>query len=143
MPGTPIAKSHSFSSVNCFTCFGFINCSASVLRSSGLSGGKSSGCRSPFSRTVGGRPTLRCRSDAFSWTSCCSTVLKLNAPGAPGTPAVDASIAGVAVDGLVGLAIGIDPEEHLPVLDGLRVLDETLLHHARNFRLDRVHDLHR
>src|SRR6185503_9681047 len=133
MPGTPMAKSHSFSSVNCFTCLGFISCSASVFRSSGLSGGNSSGCRSPFRRTVGGRPTLRCRSDALRCTSCCRTALKLNAPAG-------ASVACPAV--AVVLAIGIDPEKDLPVFDGLRVLGEDLLHHARVLRLDLVHDLH-
>ena len=42
-----------------------------------------------------------------------------------------------------GLAIGIDPEEHLPVLDGVRVLNSDFLDHAGELRLDLVHDLHR
>src|SRR4051812_8383802 len=120
MPGTPIAKSHSLSSVNCFTCFGFISCSASVLRSSGLSGGKSSGCRSPFRRIVGGRPTLRCKSDALSCTSCCSTCLKFSAPAV----AVVASIVCVLVVLRAALDIGIDPEKHLAVFHRLGVLGE-------------------
>src|SRR5436190_2905052 len=139
MPGTPIAKSHSLSSVNCFTCFGFISCSASVFRSSGLSGGKSSGCRSPLSRSVGGRPTLRCRSDALTCTSRWSTALKLK------VPADAASIAAADTVWVArgALAIGIDPEKHLSVLDRLRVLREHFLHDAGVLGLDLVHDLHR
>src|SRR5919201_3706899 len=135
MPGTPIAKSHSLSSVNCLTCLGFISCSPSVFRSSGLSAANSSACRSPLMRTVGGRPTFRCKSEAFIWTSCWSTTLKSNV----GPEAVIVPLLGRVV---VGLGIWIDPEEDLPVFDGLRVLGEDLLHHARVFRLDLVHDLH-
>src|SRR5690349_9575343 len=134
MPGTPMAKSHSLSSVYCFTCFGFISCSASDLRSSGLSGGKSSASRSPLRRMVGGRPTLRCRSEAFFWTSCCITALKSKADA--GAPAA----AGV---GGAGLAIRIDAEEHLAVLHRVRVLGQHVLHDAAELGLDLVHDLHR
>src|SRR3954469_14656864 len=134
-----MAKSHSLSSVNCFTCFGFISCSASVLRSSGLSDGKSSGWRSPLRRIVGGRTTFRWRSEALFCTSCCSTALKLN------VAVVAASIAAAeTVDvGRGALAIGIDPEEYLGVFHGLRVLCEDFLDDAGVLGLDLVHDFHR
>src|SRR5688572_10237315 len=123
MPGTPIAKSHSFSSVYCFTCFGFINCSASALRSSGLSAANSSGCRSPLRRNVGGRPTLRCRSEALSRTSCCRTALKSRPPLGLSVASWPGGLCAVVV-----LGIGIDPEEDLSVFHRLRVLREDVLH---------------
>src|SRR6185503_5594266 len=139
MPGTPIAKSHSFSSANCFTCRGVISCSASPFRSSGRSGGCSSGSSSPSTRIVGGRPTLRCKSDPLRRIISCSTILKLMPPAgavpggaAPESPAVGA-----------GLAMRIDLEQHLAVFHRLRVLREHFLHHAGVLRLDLVHDLHR
>src|SRR5919109_5507920 len=116
-------------------CLGFMSCSASDLRSSGFSDANCRGCRSPLTRTVGGRPTLRCRSDAFICTSCCRTTLKSNA-------GPDGAMAAPLGRAVVVLAIRIDPEEDLPVFDGLRVLGEDFLHHARVFRLDLVHDLH-
>src|SRR5688572_30245280 len=134
MPGTPMAKSHSLSSVYAFTCFGFISCSASDLRSSGLSAGKSRASRSPFSRIVGGRPTLRCRSEAFFCTSCCITALK--------SKAGVAAPAGAGLGG-AGLAIRIDAEEHLTVFHRMRVLSQQFLDDARELGLDLVHDLHR
>ena len=80
-PGTPIAKSASFFSANSFTCRGVMTCSASGFRSSGLSGGMSSPASSPFTRTVGGRPTLSSRSDALRWTIWAMVFLKLNDGG--------------------------------------------------------------
>src|SRR3954470_2524008 len=136
MPGTPIAKSHSLLSVNSFTWRGVINCSASPLRSSGLSGGISRGTSSPWSRSVGGRPTLRWRSEALRCTSCCSTALKLK-------PSVAAEPLGAAFVVVAGLAIRVDAEERLPVFHRLRVGGENLGHHAGNLGLDLVHDLHR
>src|SRR5437764_1256339 len=94
--------------------------------------------RSPCSRSVGGRPTLRCRSEALRWISCWRTALKLNiCPGAEGAGATGGAAGGTE------LAIGIDPEERLPVLDGLRVGGENLGHDSRDLGLDLVHDLHR
>src|SRR5919199_4277850 len=136
MPGTPIAKSDSFVSVNSFTCRAVMSCSASARRSSGRIGGSLSGASSPWMRSVGGRPTLRWRSDAFCWTSCCSTPFSWNAPAGAEPP-------GAAWGAVVGLAIGVDPEEDLAVLHGLRVLDPDLPDDARELRLDLVHDLHR
>src|SRR5215211_6194687 len=135
MPGTPIAKSHSFSSANCFTWRGVINCSASALRSSGRRGWCASASSSPSMRTVGGRPTLRCRSDPLRRIISCNTVLKLMPPGA-GCSGAD------SLGTCVGLAIGIDLEEDLAVLDRLRVFDENLAHDTGVLRLDLVHDLH-
>src|SRR5206468_2527976 len=94
--------------------------------------------RSPCSRNVGGRPTLRWRSEALRCTSCCSTALKLKTGAGP-----LAEAAGAAVGGVDGLAIGVDPEERLSVLDWLRVGREHFGHHAGYFGLDLVHDLHR
>src|SRR5512144_779839 len=135
MPGTPVAKSASRYSLNSFTCFGVMSSFASAVRSSGRSAGRGSGERSPFTRSVGGRPTFRCRSEAFSCTICCRIALKLNA--ARCGAAVSWSCA------TVGLAIGINPEEHLPVLDGVRVLNRDFRDDARELGLDLVHDLHR
>src|SRR5215218_6314112 len=136
MPGTPMAKSHSLFSVNSFTCRGVISCSASPLRSSGRSAGWSSGSRSPWRRSVGGRPTFRCRSDALRCTSCCRTALKLKICPVPGTG--DGAGGAAVVEG--ELAIGIDPEERLPVFDGLRIGGKNLGHHSRDLGLDLVHD---
>src|SRR5918998_4552465 len=135
MPGTPIAKSDSFVSVNSFTWRAVISCSASARRSSGRIGGIFSGASSPWMRSVGGRPTLRWRSEAFCWTSCWSTPLSWNVEGAAWGAAGDAVVA--------GLAIRVDPEEDLAVLHGLRVLHPDLPDDARELRLDLVHDLHR
>src|SRR5690606_34570598 len=38
---------------------------------------------------------------------------------------------------------GLDAEEHVSVLDGLRVLDADLADDARDLRLELVHELHR
>src|SRR5450432_295522 len=151
MPGTPIAKSASFASANSFTCFGVMICSASAFRSSGLSGGRSSVIRSPLTRSTGGRPTLRCTSDAFCWIILCNTALKLNEAGVAGTGmSTCAGTRGVGAGGsslssgrIVGLAIRIDTEEDLPVLDRMRVSHQHLAHHTRILGLDLVHDLHR
>src|SRR5919197_3322955 len=128
-PGTPIAKSASFFSANSLTCRGVITCSASSLRSSGLSGGVSRLCNSPLSRIVGGRPTLSSRSDAFRWTICRMVCLKLKLGEAAPAPADS--------------PMGIDPEEDLAVLDGLRVFDADFPHDPGDLGLDFVHDLHR
>src|SRR5689334_19368973 len=126
MPGTPIAKSHSFSSANMLTWRGVISCSASAFRSSGRSGGWLSGSSSPATRTVGGRPTLRCKSDPFLLIISWRTDLKLMPAGA-----VFGDIGAGWDDGAwVGLAIGINLEQYLSVLDGLRVVREDLAHHA-------------
>src|SRR3954469_1165570 len=126
-PGTPIAKSASFLSANSLTWRGVMICSASSLRSSGLSGGSSSPWRSPLIRTVGGRPTLSSKSDAFRWTIWAIVFLKLKLDCGAG----------------LASAIGIDPEENLPEFHRLTVLDRDLSHDARDLRLDLVHDLHR
>src|SRR5690242_13941437 len=102
-------------------------CSASALRSSGRSGGRSSACRSPLMRSTGARPTLRCRSEAFCWIMCCSTALKLN--GAPDDVGVISVAPGAGA--AVLLAIGIHPEKDLSVLHGMRILDGHLAHDAR------------
>src|SRR5581483_12042105 len=133
MPGTPIAKSHSFSSANCFTCRGVMSCSASDFRSSGRSGDCWSGSSSPSTRIVGGRPTLRWRSEPFRRIISWRTLLKLML--AAGALVLVALAAGT------GLAIGIDLEQHLPVLDRLLIVDEDLTHDARVLGLDLVHDL--
>src|SRR6476661_2994580 len=130
-PGTPMAKSASFFSANSFTCRGVITCSASILRSSGLTGCISSAWSSPFNRTVGGRPTLSSRSDAFRCTIWAMVCLKLKADaGEAGAGACPAS------------AIGIHPEEGLTELHRLRVVHQDLAHHAGDLGLDLVHDLH-
>src|SRR5918999_2270483 len=129
-PGTPIAKSASFFSANSFTCRGVITCSASAFRSSGLSGGTSRLKSSPFTRTVGGRPTLSSRSDAFRCTIWPMVFLKLK---------VDAAVAPETVDS----AIGVNPEEDLAELHRLRVLHAHLADHTGDLGLDLVHDLHR
>src|SRR6266566_541570 len=127
-PGTPIAKSASLCSANSFTCRGVMICSASDFNSSGLRGDdESSGTSSPFTRMVAGRPTLSSRSDALRWTIWVMAALKLNVA----CPAWGAS------------GMGVHPEEELSELDGLRVLHQDLPHHARDFGLDFVHDLHR
>src|SRR6478672_7892183 len=131
-PGTPMAKSASFFSANSFTCRGVMTCSASILRSSGLTGCISSVCSSPFSRMVGGRPTLSSRSEAFRCTIWAMVFLKLN---------VD-PLAAVAV-ACPASAIGIYPEEDLTELDRLRVIHQHLAHDAGDLGLDLVHDLHR
>src|SRR5918994_4950895 len=43
----------------------------------------------------------------------------------------------------VGSAIGVDPEEDLAELDGLRVLHTYLADHTSDFGLDLIHDFHR
>src|SRR6185437_3992830 len=138
MPGTPIAKSASLCSAKSFTCFGVMICSASAFKSSGRSGGTSSELRSPFTRSTGGRPTLRCKSDAFCWIMRCRTALKLNA-GACWAGALGESD---AVE-TAGLAIGVDPEEDLSVLHRMRVAHQHLAHDPGVLGLDLVHDLHR
>src|SRR5581483_5456891 len=138
MPGTPMAKSASLFSANSLTCRGDMTCSASDLRSSGRIAAAANGASSPWTRSVGGRPTLRCRSDAFCFTISCKIALKLNAAGAP--PSGAGGVAGAA--GAV-LAIGVDSEKHLSVLHRVRVLDHDVLDHPRELRFDLVHDLHR
>src|SRR4029453_5798331 len=128
-PGTPMAKSASFFSANSFTWRGVMTRSASAFRSSGVSGGISRPASSPFPRTVGGRPTLSSRSDAFRWTICPMAFLKLN-------DAAGAAPAGVS-------AIGIYPEEDLAVLPRLGVVHADLPNDPGDLGLDLVHDLHR
>src|SRR5436309_9882727 len=130
-PGTPIAKSASFFSANSLTCRGVMICSARCLRSSGRTGCICRARRSPFTRTVGGRPTLRCRSEPARCTICEIACLKLNG----------AALGGPSMPGRS--AIGVHPEKDLTELDRLRVLDAHLADHAAEFRLDLVHDLHR
>src|SRR5882762_5889765 len=98
-------------------------CSASDFSSSGLSGCVSSPTSSPFARMVAGRPTLSSRSEPLRCTMLVMACLKLKAT------------AGAS-------AIWIHPEEDLPELDRLRVLDAHFLHHAADLGLDLVHDLH-
>src|SRR5580765_5877836 len=112
-PGTPMAKSASFFSANSLIWRGVMTCSASAFTSSGLTGGISSGCSSPLSRIVGGRPTLSSRSDAFRCTIWAMVCLKLNVEGEPA--------AGAGLEG-GDSAIGIHPEEDLAELHRLRVV---------------------
>src|ERR1041385_8389664 len=130
-PGTPIAKSASFFSANSLTWRGVMICSARCLRSSGRTGCMARPKRSPLTRTVGGRPTLRCRSDPARCTICEIACLKLNGAvvGGPSSPGRS--------------AIGVDPEKDLAEFDRLCVLDAHFADHAAEFRLDFVHDLHR
>src|SRR3954465_8698212 len=134
MPGTPIAKSHSFSSANCFTWRGVMSCSASALRSSGRRGVCSSGSSSPSRRIVGGRPTFKWRSEPLRRIISWRTTLKL-------IPADGAGGAAVPTGG-AGLAIGVDLVKDLTVFDGLRVLRDDLLDDTCVLGLDLVHDLH-
>src|SRR5512146_115741 len=127
-PGTPMAKSASFFSANSFTCRGVITCSANSFRSSGLSGAISRVVSSPFTRTVGARPTLSSRSEPLRWIIWAMACLKLNGAAAPAP---------------VGSAIRIHPEKDLAVFHRLRVLDAHLPDDAGDLRLDLVHDLHR
>src|SRR6478752_5507362 len=138
MPGTPIAKSHSFSSEKRLTWRGVMSCSARFLRSSGRSGACSSAINSPSTRSVGGRPTFRWMSEPLRRIISWRTDLKLMPEGAP---AVGGGAVGAATG--AGLAIGIDPEQRLAVFDRLRVFDQNLAHDSRELRLDFVHDLHR
>src|SRR6187200_2272643 len=107
-----------------------MTCSARALRSSGLSGGISRPSSSPFTRTVGGRPTLSSRSEALRCTIWPMVFLKLK---------VEAEEALAAV----GSAIGIHPEEDLTELHRLGVLHADLADHTGDLGLDLVHDLHR
>src|SRR5215212_5973220 len=120
MPGTPVAKSASRYSANSFTCLGDMISFARVLRSSGRSAGRGIGERSPLMRSVGGRPTLRCKSEAFSCTICCRMPLKLKgARGGGACVPVSATMG--------GLAIRIDPEQDLTVFHRMCVLHTDLL----------------
>src|SRR4029079_19292167 len=83
---------------------------------------------SPLRRTVGGRPTLRRRSEAFRCTICRMVCLKLKAGEAAPAP--------------VDSPMGIDSEEDLAVLDWLRVFYADFPHDPRDFGLDLVHDFH-
>src|SRR5690242_726222 len=127
-PGTPMAKSASFFSANSFTCLGVMICSASSLRSSGLTGGISRPWSSPFSRIVGGRPTFNNRSEAVRCTICEIACLKLK---------LDWEAAAA-----FGSGIGIHPEEHLSELNRLPVLDRDLSDRSGDLGLDLVHDFH-
>src|SRR5213592_4825548 len=100
-------------------------CSASDFSSSGFSGAMSSPIRSPFTRTVAGRPTLSSRSEAPRWTICVMACLKLN----------DGPVCGAS-------GMRIHPKERLSELDGLGVLHQDLADQPRDLGLDLVHDLH-
>src|ERR1044071_6765424 len=130
-PGTPMAKSASFFSANSLTCRGVMICSARCLSSSGRTGSIGSECRSPLTRMVGGRPTLRCRSEPPRCTICEIACLKLKgaAVGSLAKPVVS--------------AIGIDPEENLAELYGLGVFHAHFADDSAEFGFDFVHDLHR
>src|ERR1051325_2400764 len=118
-----------------------MSCSAKPLRSSGRSARWFKASSSPSTRSVGGRPTLRCRSDALRRIISCSTSLKLS--GAAGSEPTGVGAGGAIVPARgVGLAIGIDPEEDLAVLDGLGILDEDLANDAGVFGFNLVHDFH-
>src|SRR6266446_4963153 len=140
-PGTPMAKSASFVSMNSLSCLGCMIDSASALRSAGVNGVRSSTCSSsPATRIVGLRPTLSSMSLPFLSTIALMAFWKnavdaLATPGWGGGPAVGAA-------GAAGSGIGFHPEEDLAELDGLRVLDQDLAHAAGDFGFDFVHDLH-
>src|SRR3990172_1813974 len=121
-PGTPMAKSASLCSANSFTCRGVMICSASAFSSSGLSGCWRSCRRSPATRMVGGRPTLRCRSEPPCLTISVMAALKLNGGAS---------------------AIGIHPEQDLTEFNRLGVLDGDLPDHAPQLGIEGIHDLHR
>src|SRR3989441_186225 len=126
-PGTPIAKSASLCSANSLTWRGVMICSANDFSSSGFSGELSSPTRSPFTRIVAGRPTLRSRSEPPRCTICVMAFLKLKV----GPLAAGAS------------GMGIHPVQDLAELDGLAVLDAQLPDHAGDVGFDLVHDFHR
>src|SRR5438046_5919035 len=126
-PGTPIAKSASLCSANSLTWRGVMICSANDFSSSGFSGVLSSPTRSPFTRIVAGRPTLRSRSEPPRCTICVMAFLKLKV----GPLAAGAS------------GMGIHPVQDLAELDRLAVLDAQLLDHAGHVGFDLVHDFHR
>src|SRR5687767_8010827 len=128
-----MAKSASFRSANSFTWRGVMICSARVFSSSGFIAPISSGVRSPFSRMVGGRPTLSRRSEPPFCTIWEMAALKLN-----GGPAWAATVVEARAS-----AIGIDPEEDLPEFHRRGVVDADFLDHAADLGLDLVHDLHR
>src|SRR6478672_9797139 len=86
---------------------------------------------SPLTRNVGGRPTLRWRSDPPRLIISCRTALKFSGVPDP------------AASGAVGLAIRRDAEKDLAVFHRLRVLHEHFAHDTGEFGLDLVHDLHR
>src|SRR5690242_18578652 len=125
-PGTPIAKSASLCSANSFTWRGVMICSASDFSSSGFRGCVSSATRSPLTRTVAGRPTLRSKSDPLRWTICVIAALKLNGGRLPW--------------GASGM--GIHPEKDLSEFHRLCVLHTYLSNDTLHFGLDLVHDLH-
>src|SRR3990172_316450 len=141
-PGTPMAKSDSFVSMNSLSCRGCISCSASALRFSGVNGGRSSCSSSPDTRTVGARPTLSNRSEPLRFTISVMACLKnaaapcpcAAAPWADMTPVVPGTLAPgggpMTLRGPAGSDIGLHPEQHLAELDRLRVLDEHVAHHT-------------
>src|SRR5215471_5180730 len=122
-----MAKSASLCSANSFTWRGVMICSASDFSSSGLSGWVSSVTRSPYTRTVAGRPTFSNKSDPLRWTICVIAALKLNGGRLP--------------CGASGM--GIHPEKDLSEFHRLCVLDAHLPNDTLHFRLDLVHDFHR
>ncbi len=103
-------------------------CSASSLRSSGLRGCMSSPASSPLTRMVGGRPTLRCRSEPFRCTIWEMACLKLN--GATGSRRGRLS----HWDPPGKARCRTRPVKNLPA---------DFPHHAGDLGLDLVHDLHR
>src|SRR5687768_2468151 len=130
-PGTPMAKSASFFSANSFTCRGVMICSARCLSSSGRTGSIGRASRSPLTRTVGGRPTFRCRSDPPRCTIWEMACLKLNGAAAAGASSPGKS------------AMGIHPEEDLAKLDRLGILDTDFPDDPAELRFDLIHDFHR
>src|SRR6185295_2807944 len=135
-PGTPIAKSASFVSMNSLSCRGCMICSARALRSCGVSGGMSSCSSSPATRQVGARPTFSRRSEPFLSTIILMDRWKnaADALGAGGAPAAGAAGAAVGSD------MGFHPEEDLAEFHRRRVFDDDLADHAGDFGLDFVHD---
>src|SRR5512143_756216 len=118
MPGTPRAKSASFVSANSFSCRPGMVYSASALRSWGDRGESSSDCSSPAMRTVGGRPTLRSRSEP------CLSIIALIDAWKNGGAGLGGGAAGAdwGARGSV-MGSGLHAEEDLAELDRLRVLD--------------------
>src|SRR5579872_5873811 len=146
-PGTPMAKSASLVSMKSLSCRGCMICSASALRSCGVSGGISICSSSPATRTVGARPTFSSRSDPFRSTMFLMAFWKnavdVLAPGAGGGPALIGPTAPADAWAEIGSDIGLYPEKDLPELDRRGILDRDLADRAAHFGLDLVHDLHR
>src|SRR5439155_19702451 len=121
-----MAKSASLCSANSLTCRGVMICSASDFSSSGLRGAVSSATRSPFTRSVAGRPTFSSKSEPLRCTMCVIACLKVHA--------------GRLL--WVASPMRIHPEKDLAELYWLGGVRGDLSNHSRHLALHLVHDLH-